>query len=112
MLALGSLIAGIGTFVAALGAWRKSKKAASELSPNHGSSLKDSVSRIENSLAQLASMVQAQGSMQRSQGHQIGEIRRDAAQTHELLSDGLREVQRRVNRIEDNTSRREGGDGS
>lgn len=103
LLALGSLIAGIGTFVAALGAWRKSKKAADELSPNHGGSLKDSVSRIEATLAQLGAMVQHQGQIQRSQGHQIGEIRRDSAHTHDLLTEGLKEAHRRIRRLEDDS---------
>ena len=72
VVSLGGL-AGLGSLVAALGAWRKSSTAAKELSPNHGSSMKDSVARIEKSQ-------ELQLDMMRSLGHQMGEIRA----SHEL----------------------------
>lgn len=100
ILAIGSLIAGLGTLIASLGAWRKSRTAAAELAPNHGSSLKDIVTRIELKLEHVSEMQGALSQTQRSQGHQIGEIRRDALQTHELLADGLKEANRRISKLE------------
>ncbi|OKL49289.1 hypothetical protein [Boudabousia marimammalium] len=75
---LPELISGVGMFLSAVAvvlsnrAANNSNKAVNQLGtvtasiePNHGSSVKDSLNRIED--------------MQRAQGHQIGEIRRDLA---------------------------------
>lgn len=60
--AIGGL-PGLGGLIAAIGAWRKSSLAARELKPDHGSSVADKVALLVE--------------LQRSQGHQIGEIRDD-----------------------------------
>lgn len=94
----GSLIASIGALVAAVTAAGKARNAErntaklanttndirKEVSPNHGSSMKDSLVRIEKLADGL--------------GHQIGEIRRDAAVTHELLGNQVKALADRMNK--------------
>lgn len=65
---------------------RDAKTSAVELTHNHGSSMKDAVARIEGSVKSL--------------GHQVGEIRRDAAITHELLAHRLDEHHNRLDKLE------------
>lgn len=64
--ALGGFV-GLGSLIAAIGAWAKSAQAAKQLAPNHGSSASDSLGRIEATQT-------AQGELIRSLGHQLGEI--------------------------------------
>lgn len=97
---VAALLTSFGAFFASVISARRagaahtaSSVAAAEVTANHGSSLKDSVSRIEAMLSHVAEV-------QRSQGHQIGEIRRDGSQTHELLSDRIKEQGRRIDRLE------------
>lgn len=70
--------AGLAALITALGATRRmntaSEKIAKELSPNHGSSMKDSLARIE--------------AVQKDHGERLHELRKDVQtlQAKELLS--------------------------
>lgn len=77
---LGALISSIAAVIGAVHA----RRAASEVTPNHGSSLKDLVTMIDDKVDSL--------------GHQIGEIRRDADSTH-------RDLQHRIRRLEDRSDK-------
>lgn len=90
---VAELVTSAGAFIAAIVAARKASSAAdsastavNEVTPNHGGSLKDIVTRIERFV--------------RSQGHQIGEIKRDAAITHDQIGEGLDDLRHRVRRLE------------
>lgn len=96
-----ALLTSIGAFTASIVSARRAGEArtasavtAAEVSPNHGGSMKDQLARIEI-------MVRALHETQRSQGHQLGEIRRDKLQAHELMADRLTEHGRRLDRLED-----------
>lgn len=89
---IAAVITSFGSFIAAVIAARKASTAANEVTPNHGGSLKDVVTRIEK--------------MVRSQGHQIGEIRRDASVTHDQLGEDIDDVRHRLRRLEDRDERR------
>ncbi|MPN20547.1 hypothetical protein SDC9_167926 [bioreactor metagenome] len=78
--AVGGLV-GLGSLVAALGAWRKSASAARELQPNHGSSISDRIDLVVD--------------MTRSLGHQVGEIRADLRASTDQLHDRVKELERR-----------------
>ena len=91
---------GIGAIITALvgliGLFPKLKRtehaatrAATELSPNHGTSMKDQLARMEI-------MLDSTDRMLRSQGQQIGEIRSDALQTHQMLHDSIERINRRI----------------
>ena len=73
---LGALISSIAAVIGAIHA----RRAASEVTPNHGGSLKDLVTAIDDKVDSL--------------GHQVGEIRRDADTTH-------RDMMHRLRRLED-----------
>lgn len=96
-----ALITSIGSFIAATISARRageartaSTVAAAEVTPNHGGSLKDSIVRIEAAVGHIAEM-------QRSHGYQIGELRRDKLQTHEMIADRLSEHGHRLDRLEE-----------
>lgn len=98
---VGSLITSIGALIASLSAARKARQAnentraltqatnviKDEVSPNHGSSMKDSLMRIERQL--------------NSQGHQIGEIRKDSAIVHDIFGNQIADLSKRILRLED-----------
>ena len=73
---LGTLISSIAAIISAIHA----KRASREVTPNHGGSLKDLVTMIDDKVDSL--------------GHQVGEIRRDADTTH-------RDLMARLHRLED-----------
>lgn len=73
---LGTLISSVAAIISAVHA----KRASREVTPNHGSSLKDLVRAIDDKVDSL--------------GHQVGEIRRDADTTH-------RDMMHRLRRLED-----------
>lgn len=97
---VGSLVASIGALIAAINASRKSGSAETKIAktaketaqikaefmPNHGSSFKDALTRIEKDISSL--------------GHQVGEIRRDAATTHDILGNQVNDLARRIGKIE------------
>lgn len=98
IVAFGALATGLGSFVASIVSARRAgaakdsaEHAATEVSPNHGSSLKDQISRIE--------------AMVRSQGHQIGEIRRDSAITHHMLANQVDDHADRIVKLESRSRR-------
>lgn len=82
---------GLGSMIAAIAAvlkLREVKRDTTELRPNHGSSIKDAIRRIEESV--------------RSVGHQVGEVRTDLADERrdrrawdETLSDRLQTLEQR-----------------
>lgn len=78
--AVGGLV-GLGSLVASVGAWRKSSSAAKELTPNHGSSVSDRIDLVLE--------------LQRSQGHQIGEIRADVRSNFDQIHDRVTQLERR-----------------
>lgn len=100
---LGAIGVGIvGTVAAVIAAWRSKIKplllqtqqdastAADQLTPNHGSSARDSLGRIELTLDRVA----------RDLSRQVGEIRQDMGR-HETVSDRQHsELFRRVNQLE------------
>ena len=104
---LGTIGAGIvmsvaGVLVAAAKVWRSKVKpvltrtqaaaetAADQLTPNHGSSARDSLGRIERTLDRVA----------RDLSRQVGEIRQDMTR-HETVSERQHaELFRRVNHLE------------
>ena len=104
---LGTIGAGIvmavaGVLVAAVKVWRSKVKpvltstqaaaetAADQLTPNHGSSARDSLGRIERTLDRVA----------RDLSRQVGEIRQDMTR-HETVSERQHaELFRRVNHLE------------
>ncbi|VDG76904.1 Uncharacterised protein [Actinobaculum suis] len=73
------------TETAASSAAQAANSAAAQLTPNHGSTVSDAINRIEKMVS--------------SQGHQIGEIRRDAAVTHEMIADRLSEHGDQITRL-------------
>lgn len=91
-----ALINAIAALVAAFAAWRANRRVKRELSPNHGSSTRDAINRIEKSQNALTEGLAAQREMIRSLGHQVGEIRRDASQVHEDHADRLRNLEKRL----------------
>ena len=65
---------------------RDAGKTAAQVSPNGGGSMRDSVTRTEADVSVIRASLEALTNISRSQGHQIGEIRRDltaAADRHE-----------------------------
>lgn len=97
---IAALVTSIGAFVASLISARRAGKAenassiaAAEVSHNHGGTLKDAIARIELATRHISEV-------QRSQGHQIGEIRRDKVQAHEFMADRLSEHSKRLDRLE------------
>lgn len=97
---VGSLVASLGALIASISAARKSGNAETKIAktaketaqikaeflPNHGSSFKDALTRIEKEVSSL--------------GHQIGESRRDSSNAHELLGNQVNDLARRVTRLE------------
>lgn len=73
---------GLAGLVTALVQLRKIK---AEIMPNHGSSLADAIRRTEDGIKRL--------------DHQMGEIRRDSAVTHELIGKRLDEHAQRLDKI-------------
>lgn len=92
----------IGAVAAIIAAWRTKLKpmlaqtqqaaetAADQLTPNHGSSARDSLGRIENSLDRL----------DRAMNRQIGEIRADMTRHNEWSDRQHSELFRRVHHLE------------
>lgn len=77
--------AGIGTFISGLAAIISAfyaARAAKEVRPNHGSSLKDIVNLVDDKVDSLA--------------HQLGEVKKDAATIHEDTLTRLRHIEREV----------------
>lgn len=89
--------AGIAAVLAAIPALRKigrnSKTAAEEARPNHGSSMRDAVIRIE-------ATVQGMRDTQKAHGHQLGEIKQDSMEARKLLADRLNEHGTRLENLE------------
>lgn len=85
--AAGGLV-GLGSLIAAIGAWRKSSSAAKQLTPNHGSSLSDKIDLV-------LKLQEAHGELQRSQGHQLGEIRADQRAGFQQLHERVSTLERR-----------------
>lgn len=89
---LSMLITAVAGVPAALVAARNSgktrKKIRHELNPNHGSSIRDQIDL-------LVKMVS-------SQGHQIGEIRRDAASIHDRHDRQLERIEKRLDNLHKN----------
>lgn len=114
-IATGLLITAIKTHRAELGidkvaadsrrAAAASEQAATELRPNHGSSSKDALARIETKISQIEAKQDHQGEMIKSIGHQIGEITTNAATARHLINSRLDDHSSRLATIEerDNT---------
>ena len=75
--ALVSAVAALVAAVRATGAARDAGKTAAQVSPNGGSTMRDSVSRTEADVAVIRTQVESLGDAHRSHGHQLGEIKRD-----------------------------------
>lgn len=78
----------------ALGTLRRQEKGMAavraELEPNHGSSLKDAVTRIEKNLTTLSDRVE---SLDHRLGHEIGDMRRAADTTNADLAARIRHLE-------------------
>lgn len=115
---IGMVITAIKTHRAELGidkvaetakrAAQASEQAATELSPNHGSSSKDSLARIEAKLAHVETEQQRQAVQQEHQaemiksiGHQIGEITTNAATARQMINSRLDDHSDRLAGIEE-----------
>lgn len=77
---LGTFISGLAAIISAFYASR----AAKEVKPNHGSSLKDIVNLIDDKVDSLA--------------HQLGEVKKDASVTHEDILHRLRHIERSISK--------------
>lgn len=75
---IGALISSVAAVIGALHA----RRAAKEVTPNHGSSLKDIVNLVDDKVDSLA--------------HQLGEVKKDAATIHEDTLARLRQIEREV----------------
>ena len=82
-------IASLGGFAglaALIGNFIQLRSVHKEVTPNHGSSMNDAVHRIEKMVDSL--------------GHQIGEVRRDAATMHDMIGARLDEHATRLESVE------------
>lgn len=87
---------------------KASQKAASELTPNHGSSVKDALARIEETLreqkieqAHQSQQLKHQSEMTKGLAHQLGEHIRIANTQLTSQDASINELRSRVGRIED-----------
>lgn len=104
--AIGGL-GGAGALIASVAGLVHARRASVQMQPNHGSSMRDQTTRIERTLedvsgtmhevstrlARLEATADAHSELISSLGHQIGELRDDARQTHA-------EHARRIDRLE------------
>ena len=102
----------VAAITAALGVlvqnWRTNRRTRAavetveaEVSPNHGSSMRDSVARTEtttldtlDTLRSVRATLDGHGKLISSLGHQLGELRDDARQIHEDHAARLRALER------------------
>lgn len=78
--AIAGLIAAVRSSKAAAAADKaaaSADKTAAQVTPNGGGSMRDSVTRTEADVSVIRASLEALTNISRSQGHQIGEIRRD-----------------------------------
>lgn len=87
-------MAGLAAIVTALGTLRRQEKGMAavraELEPNHGSSMKDAMGRIEKQLYTLSDRVE---SLDHRLGHEIGDMRRSADTAHADLAARIRHLE-------------------
>lgn len=104
LVALGGLggIAATVTSLATLVKTRQVHGDTQQLQPDHGSSLADTVTRMDKTLTALGATVDGQGERMddlaasvRGVGHQVGEMRRDAADVHKDHGDRLHRLESR-----------------
>ena len=91
-----ALLSAVAALVAATASWRTNGKVRSELTHNHGSSMKDALARIEVRQTKIAQAQDSHEELSRSMGHQIGEIRDDARQIHADHSAPIRNLECRL----------------
>lgn len=96
--ALVSAVAALVAAVRATGAARDAGKTAAQVSPNGGSTMRDSIGRTEADVAVIRASLEALTDAHRSQGHQIGEIKRDLTQAVDRHEDDIRRLDRAVER--------------
>lgn len=93
---LGALITGIATLIKT----RSVKSDTDQLTPDHGRSIADKVSRIDASMCVLSQRVDDMAEIVRSVGHQVGEIRRDSADSHSDYDRRLVRHDERISHLE------------
>ena len=84
---------GIGTMLASVS--KKASRLDEATKPNHGSSMTDSLARIEKALSVLSADTAHATELSRSVAHQVGEIRRDLSGLREHVDD-ITEVNMRI----------------
>ncbi|EEH64399.1 hypothetical protein HMPREF0044_0136 [Gleimia coleocanis DSM 15436] len=93
---LPGLLTALATLITAIGTLRNHtsiKSVKAEVSHNHGSSMKDAISRIEKRQTGLRASTRAMRKELSSLGHQIGEIKSAANVTHQDHAARLRALE-------------------
>lgn len=75
---------------------RDAGKTAAQVTPNGGSTMRDSVSRTEADVAVIRASLEGLTNISRSMGHQIGEVRRDLTAAVDRHEDDIRRLDRAV----------------
>ena len=99
--AIAGLIAAVRSGKAAAAADKaaaSADKTAAQVTPNGGSTMRDSVSRTEADVAVIRASLEGLANISRSMGHQIGEVRRDLTAAVDRHEDDIRRLDRAVER--------------
>ena len=99
--AVAALIAAVRASAAATSAGKAAKdagKTAAQVSPNGGGSMRDSVTRTESDVAVIRAGLELLTNITRSQGHQIGEVRRDLSAAVERHESDINRIDRTLER--------------
>ena len=98
---LAALVSAVAALVAAVRASRAARdagKTAAQVTPNGGSTMRDSVTRTEADVAVIRASLEALDNLGRSQGHQLGELRRDLSDAVDRHEDDVRRLDRAIDR--------------
>lgn len=93
---IATLVTAIAALVGAFGALVNAVRTnhiKKEFSHNHGSSMKDAITRIESRQKGLIKTTELLANGMKSLGHQVGEIRNDANIAHEDYAARLRRLE-------------------
>lgn len=97
---LATLITAIGGATAAVRASKTAEatrqRVRKEMTPNHGSSLRDAVDRIERKVDQHTEIIHLIDDKVDSVGHQIGEVKSDERAAHERIDREIAHLRDRV----------------
>lgn len=114
LLAVAAVVTAVGTILAARWAYlsrQHAKGAEDQVANDHKSNLRDDIDDMRDVVQELAlSMARVAGVVDtvRSQGHQIGEIKRDILAVKEDVRDVRADLRDAVQRHEDDVKRLEG----